>query len=199
MSLRRRRLVVGAVADRIVHHYYAWPGTLTVGDAQQCIDRATRSVDLDRRHVVNLRNQDGSSARSLYMAMRLFVLYAVIELAVIVALTSTIGFGWTVLALLGTFVLGPGAGRITGQAPHSPAPVRPDRVHGARSGDRQRARRTRYRSRRDPRLGQLRFGCPVAAAAHPCRRPPAGHRDGRAKNAAGHRGRRYRCGYRLGI
>ena len=39
------------------------------------------------------------------MAMRLFVLYAVIELAVIVALTSTIGFGWTVLALLGTFVL----------------------------------------------------------------------------------------------
>jgi len=39
------------------------------------------------------------------MAMRLFVLYAVIELAVIVALTSTIGFGSTVLALLGTFVL----------------------------------------------------------------------------------------------
>jgi UPF0716 protein FxsA len=40
------------------------------------------------------------------MAMRLFVLYAVIELAVIVALTSTIGFGWTVLAVLGTFVVG---------------------------------------------------------------------------------------------
>ena len=38
--------------------------------------------------------------------MRLFVLYAVVELAVIVALTSTIGFGWTVLALLGTFVVG---------------------------------------------------------------------------------------------
>jgi UPF0716 protein FxsA len=40
------------------------------------------------------------------MAMRLFVLYAVVELAVIVALTSTIGFGWTVLLLLGTFVVG---------------------------------------------------------------------------------------------
>jgi UPF0716 protein FxsA len=40
------------------------------------------------------------------MAMRLFLLYTVIELAVVVALTSTIGFGWTVLALLGTFVLG---------------------------------------------------------------------------------------------
>jgi UPF0716 protein FxsA len=55
---------------------------------------------------VNLRNPGGYSGRSNYMAMRLFVLYAVVELAVIVALTSTIGFGWTVLALLGTFVVG---------------------------------------------------------------------------------------------
>lgn len=38
--------------------------------------------------------------------MRLFVLYAVIEMAVIVALVSTIGFGWTVLLLTGAFVLG---------------------------------------------------------------------------------------------
>jgi UPF0716 protein FxsA len=40
------------------------------------------------------------------MAKRLFLLYAVIELAVIVALTSTIGFGWTVLLVLTTFVIG---------------------------------------------------------------------------------------------
>jgi UPF0716 protein FxsA len=40
------------------------------------------------------------------MAMRLFLMYLVVELAVIVALASTIGFGWTVLALLGTFVVG---------------------------------------------------------------------------------------------
>jgi UPF0716 protein FxsA len=40
------------------------------------------------------------------MAMRLFVLYLVVELAVVVALASTIGFGWTVLLLLATFVLG---------------------------------------------------------------------------------------------
>jgi UPF0716 protein FxsA len=40
------------------------------------------------------------------MAMRLFLVYAVIELAVIVALASTIGFGWTVLLLLATFVVG---------------------------------------------------------------------------------------------
>jgi UPF0716 protein FxsA len=40
------------------------------------------------------------------MAVRLFVLYVVIELAVFVALTSTIGFGWTVLLLLGTFLIG---------------------------------------------------------------------------------------------
>ena len=38
--------------------------------------------------------------------MRLFLIYAIVELAVIVALASTIGFGWTVLALLGAFVLG---------------------------------------------------------------------------------------------
>ena len=40
------------------------------------------------------------------MAMRVFVLYVVVELAVMVALTSTIGFGWTLLLLLGTFVVG---------------------------------------------------------------------------------------------
>src|SRR4051794_38399694 len=40
------------------------------------------------------------------MATRLFLIYTVIELAVIVALASTIGFGWTVLLLLGTFVVG---------------------------------------------------------------------------------------------
>ncbi|MGE0219954.1 FxsA family protein [Mycolicibacterium sp.] len=40
------------------------------------------------------------------MAMRLFLVYAVVELAVVVALVSTIGFGWTVLALAGTFLIG---------------------------------------------------------------------------------------------
>jgi UPF0716 protein FxsA len=40
------------------------------------------------------------------MVMRLFLIYAVVELAVVVALVSTIGFGWTVLAVLASFVLG---------------------------------------------------------------------------------------------
>jgi UPF0716 protein FxsA len=40
------------------------------------------------------------------MAMRLFLLYVLVELAVVVALASTIGFGWTVLLLVGTFGLG---------------------------------------------------------------------------------------------
>lgn len=40
------------------------------------------------------------------MAMRLFLVYAVLELAVLVALTTTIGFGWTVLLFAGTFLLG---------------------------------------------------------------------------------------------
>jgi UPF0716 protein FxsA len=40
------------------------------------------------------------------MAMRLFLLYVIVELAVVVALVSTIGFGWTVLLLVGTFAAG---------------------------------------------------------------------------------------------
>jgi len=38
--------------------------------------------------------------------MRLFLVYAVVELAVLVALASTIGFGWTVLLVAGTFLVG---------------------------------------------------------------------------------------------
>jgi UPF0716 protein FxsA len=40
------------------------------------------------------------------MAIRLFLVYLVVELAVIVALTSTIGFGWTIVALLATWLVG---------------------------------------------------------------------------------------------
>src|SRR5690554_3258674 len=40
------------------------------------------------------------------MAMRLFLIYLIVELAAVVALISTIGFGWTVLVLLATSVLG---------------------------------------------------------------------------------------------
>ncbi len=38
--------------------------------------------------------------------MRLFLVYAMVELAVLVALASTIGFGWTVLLVAATFVVG---------------------------------------------------------------------------------------------
>lgn len=40
------------------------------------------------------------------MVLRLFVLYVVVELAVVVALVSTIGFGWTLLVLLAAFAGG---------------------------------------------------------------------------------------------
>jgi UPF0716 protein FxsA len=40
------------------------------------------------------------------MVMRLFLVYVIVELAVVVALASTIGFGWTVLLVLGTFLAG---------------------------------------------------------------------------------------------
>lgn len=38
--------------------------------------------------------------------MRLFLIYAVVEVAVIVALVSTVGFAWTLLISLAAFVLG---------------------------------------------------------------------------------------------
>jgi UPF0716 protein FxsA len=40
------------------------------------------------------------------MAKRLFGIYALVEMAVIIALVATVGFGWTVLLLLGSFVVG---------------------------------------------------------------------------------------------
>ena len=49
---------------------------------------------------------DAVAKRWQTMAMRMFLGYTIVELAVIVALASTIGFGWTVLLLLGTFVVG---------------------------------------------------------------------------------------------
>lgn len=38
--------------------------------------------------------------------MRLFLVYVLVELAVVVWLAATIGFGWTVLLLIGTFAVG---------------------------------------------------------------------------------------------
>lgn len=40
------------------------------------------------------------------MMRRLVIVYAIVELAVFIALVSTIGWGWTLLALLAAFVLG---------------------------------------------------------------------------------------------
>lgn len=41
-----------------------------------------------------------------HVVSRLLLSYAVVELAVVFALAATIGFGWTLLVLLATFVLG---------------------------------------------------------------------------------------------
>ena len=45
-------------------------------------------------------------ARWHHMLRRLLLVYALVELAVIFALVSTIGWGWTLLVLLATFLLG---------------------------------------------------------------------------------------------
>ncbi len=44
------------------------------------------------------------------MVGRLFLIYAVVELMVIIGLAAAIGVGWTVVVLLGTLVLGLGLG-----------------------------------------------------------------------------------------
>ena len=40
------------------------------------------------------------------MVLRWFLLYAIVELAAVVALASTVGLGWTLLLVLATFVVG---------------------------------------------------------------------------------------------
>ena len=45
-------------------------------------------------------------ARFPYMALRWFLVYAVVELAAVVALAWAVGLGWTILLLLATLVIG---------------------------------------------------------------------------------------------
>lgn len=52
------------------------------------------------------RNWLGPFRVVLDMAKRLFLVYLLVELAVLVGLVYTIGFGWTVLAVLVTFLVG---------------------------------------------------------------------------------------------
>ena len=98
------------VFDMVTKKYWGTPGggfrRRSCAAASTRSTAPSRSSRLSVRHAVNLRNRSLHPVRSLFMAMRLFLLYTVIELAVIVALVSTIGFGWTVLLLLGTFVVG---------------------------------------------------------------------------------------------
>src|SRR5262249_33439189 len=58
------------------------------------------------RDVLHQGNSGVTRRRWRHMVSRLLLLYAVVELAVIFALVTTIGWGWTLLILLATFVLG---------------------------------------------------------------------------------------------
>ena len=124
------------------------------------------------------------------MAMRLFLMYLVVELAVIVALASTIGFGWTVLALLGTFVVGLAlaGSQVKRHLRRLQSGLTAATVQGAAADSVLVALGTVLVV--IPGSGQLRSGCAVAAAADPRRGPSARHRDGRATDAAGRRGSR---------
>ena len=123
------------------------------------------------------------------MAMRLFLLYTVIELAVIVALVSTIGFGWTVLLLLGTFVVGIvlAGSQVKRHFRRLRSGLNPASVQGAAADGLLVALGTVLVV--DPRTGQLRRWRASPAAAHPRGCAPAGDGDGRPPHAA-HRRRR---------
>ena len=71
-----------------------------------CADWTRRTSESSSRPRSRLTEPSGVPMRWQNMAMRFFLIYALVELAVVVALASTIGFGWTVLLLLGTFVVG---------------------------------------------------------------------------------------------
>ena len=121
--------------------------------------------------------------------MRLFLIYTVVELAVIVALTSTIGFGWTVLLLTATFVVGLAlaGSQIKRHIRRLQSGLTASTVQGAATAC------------RDPRPGQLASRCAVALAADPRRRPSARDRDGGTAGASDCRCHRRRRRRRLGI
>ena len=120
--------------------------------------------------------------------MRLFLIYVVIELAVVVALASTIGFGWTVLLLLGDV-------RASGLALAGSQVKR--HLGRLRSGGRPRPQGAVTDSVLValgtvlvviPGLVSSATGAAAAAAADPRRRAPGADRDGRSSDAADHRG-----------
>ena len=51
-------------------------------------------------------NSSAGRRRWRHVLRRLLLVYALVELAVIFTLVSTIGWGWTLLVLLATFLLG---------------------------------------------------------------------------------------------
>ena len=115
------------------------------------------------------------------MVSRLFLVYVVVELAVVVALASTIGLGWTLLLLLAAFAGGTGVGGFATQAPAHAVAIRADRAPVA-VGHRQRAGRAGNAARRGSGPGHHRRGAAAAVAADPGRRPPGADRDGRSRH-----------------
>lgn len=107
---RRGGLVVGAVADGVVHHDHTGPRPVTGGILRRASigppGASMRTVVTVVVMVPECTEPRKPSRRWRCMAMRLFLLYAVVETAVLVALVSAIGLGWTLLISLATFVVG---------------------------------------------------------------------------------------------
>ena len=132
--------------------------------------------------------------------MRLFLIYAIVELAVVVALASTIGFGWTVLLLLATFVVGLAlaGSQVKRHIRRLQSGLNASTAHGAVTDSALVALGTVLvviPGLASSVLGALLLLPPTRAAS-----PPAGHRDGRPTGSADHRhlGRRPRLRARRG-
>ena len=135
------------------------------------------------------------------MMSRLFLVYVLVELAVLVALASTIGLGWTLLLLLAAFVAGLALagsqlkrqlGRLRSGLTTRPAAAR----HRRRDG------RAGHRARGGSRPGHHRRRAAASVAADPGRRPSAADGDGgtrhRSTCTADHGHHRRRGSIRIG-
>ncbi len=85
------------------HAWYFVPQAILRGG----IDKVHAAIEVTARPVGDRAEEPRAPPdRWENMAMRLFLVYAVVELAVLVVLASTIGFGWTILLLAVSFLVG---------------------------------------------------------------------------------------------
>ena len=115
------------------------------------------------------------------MVSRLFLVYVLVELAVVVALASTIGLGWTLLLLLAAFVAG--LALAGSQLKRQLTRLRSGLTsRPVAAGHRRRAGRAGHAARGGARPGDHRRGAAAVVAADPRCRAPGADGDGRSRH-----------------